>query len=554
MKVKQIFLVTVCALGLQTVFAQTQMQRPPSIIPEPQSVLLHQGAGSEAPFLLTARTVLVAPDKEAQNAALYLQQYVERFYRFRMAILEVEPLEEEQLLEQGILLVVHHEAAAPQGAYRMEVTARSITLTGANPQGLFYAVQTLIQLLPTKPFTGGHSHTQLPIPALSITDAPRFAYRGLHLDVVRHIFPIEYIKRYIDYMALHKLNYFHWHLTDDQGWRMESRRHPLLNEKSAYRQGTIIGIFPGTGVDSTRYGGYYTIEQMKEVVAYAAERYITVIPEIDIPGHCMAVLAAYPHFSTTPELPKMPPITWGIFNRQNNVLAPTDEVFAFLKDVFEELIEVFPSPYIHLGGDECAKKWWQESALTQEFIKKHGLNNEEELQSFFIHFVSDIILSKGRTPIGWNEVMQGGGAPKETVVMSWQNIKAGIEAAKLGHQTIMTPIRYCYMNISQLKEEKKVLVHGGYTPIDSVYAFDPVPKGTKKDVAVNIIGGQLCMWTEYYPIVEHIEYALFPRLAAASEVFWSARERRNFPLFLERLERQKERYVLWGIHFCDVEE
>ena len=349
------------------------------------------------------------------------------------------------------------------------------------------------------------------------------------------------------------MNILHWHLTDDQGWRMESKIRPELNQYGAYRDGTIIGIFPGTGMDSTRYGGYYTIEEMKQIVAYAAERYITVIPEIDIPGHSMAILATYPHFSTTPDIPKKPATTWGIFNRQNNVLIPSDEVFTFLREIFEELMEIFPSPYIHLGGDECSKKWWKESSFCREFIETHGLKNEDELQAYFVHFVSDVISSKDRTVIGWNEIMQGG-APQGAVIMSWENPEMGVEAAKAGYKTIMTPIDYCYMNISQSKEEKTVLAHPGYTPIDSVYKFDPVPKEISTEVAANIIGGQLCMWTEYYASTEHIEYAVFPRLGAAAEVLWSPIIKRDLTLFLEKLDLQKERYKLWGINYCDVPE
>ena len=537
------FAIMLCSILSQTVFAQTVMQKP-QIIPEPVSLILSE----DAPFILRSGTALCISAKETESAARYLKDYLAKYYG-----LSIQLATDGVTGKDGILLTIAQQQSQPEGAYRIKVQPDQILLEGANPQGLFYAVQTLIQLLPVRQYTGGQTHSQLPIPALTIDDYPRFAYRGLHLDVVRHIFPVEYIKQYIDYIALHKMNYFHWHLTDDQGWRMESKSHPALNERGAYRDGSIIGIFPGTGLDSTRYGGYYTIEEMKEVVAYAAERHITVIPEIDIPGHSMAILAVYPHFSTTPDIPKKPATTWGIYNRQNNVLIPSEEVFAFLKDVFEELMEIFPSPYIHLGGDECAKKWWKESPFCQEFIKTHGLKDENELQAYFVRFVSSVISSKGRTAIGWNEIIQGG-APQGAIIMSWQDTKSGVEAAKLGHQTIMTPLDYCYMNISQLKEEKTVLAHEGYTPIDAVYKFDPVPEDVPAEVEANVIGGQICMWTEYYSSIEHIEYAIFPRLGAAAEVFWSPKTKRDLPFFLEKIERQKERYKLWGINYCDIME
>ena len=542
---KTLFTITILVFSIlsQSIFAQTIMRKP-QIIPEPVSLSLSE----EAPFILKSGTVLHASDKEAESAARYFKDYLAKYYGLSVQIVAANAT-----VNDGILLIIAPQQSQPEGAYRIKVQPDQILLEGANPQGLFYAVQTLIQLIPVRPYTGGQTHSQLPIPALIIDDYPRFAYRGLHLDVVRHIFPVEYIKRYIDYIALHKMNYFHWHLTDDQGWRMESKKHPALNLHSAYRDGSIIGIFPGTGMDSTRYGGYYTIEEMKEVVSYAAERHITVIPEIDIPGHSMAILAAYPQFSTTPDIPKKPATTWGIYNRQNNVLIPSEEVFAFLKDVFEELMEIFPSPYIHLGGDECAKKWWKESSVSQEFIKTHGLKDENELQAYFVHFVSGVISDKGRTAIGWNEIMQGG-APQGAIIMIWQDTKAGIEAAKSGHQTIMTPLDYCYMNISQLKEEKTVLAHEGYTPIEAVYKFDPVPENISVEVEAKVMGGQICMWTEYYSSTEHIEYAVFPRLGAAAEVFWTPKAKRDLPFFLEKIERQKERYKLWGINYCDVRE
>ena len=531
-------LITVSPSG----FSQNGMYQP-QIIPEPVSLAL----SDEAPFIVTCKTAFYATSEEARNVADYLRQYLYKYYGLSLQLYDATTG------SAGIMFTITSASEKPEGAYRIEVRPEQILLEGANPQGLFYAVQTLIQLLPVTPYTGGQTRSELPVPSLLIDDYPRFAYRGLHLDVVRHIFPVEYIKRYIDFIALHKMNYFHWHLTDDQGWRMESKTHPALNERGAYRDGTIIGMFPGTGIDSARYGGYYTIEDMKEVVEYAAQRHITVVPEIDIPGHSMAILACYPHFGTEPDVPKKPAITWGIYNRENNILIPSEEVFSFLKDVFGELMEVFPSPYIHLGGDECSKKWWKESSFCQEFIKTRGLKNEEELQAYFVRYVSDFIVSKGRTPVGWNEIMQGG-ASKDAVVMSWQTAKAGVEAAKRGNKTIMTPIDYCYMNISQLKDEKTVLAHEGYTPIEKVYSFDPTPADCPAEVEANIFGGQICMWTEYYSSVEHLEYAIFPRLGAAAEVFWSPKSKRNLTLFLEKLEQQKKRYKLWGINYCDVSE
>jgi hexosaminidase len=383
---------------------------------------------------------------------------------------------------------------------------------------------------------------------VSINDYPRFQYRGLHLDVSRHIFPLDYIKKYIDYIALHKMNYFHWHLTDDQGWRIEIKKHPKLTEVGAWRNGTIIGLFPGTGNDSLRYGGYYTQDEVREVVRYAAERYITVLPEIDIPGHCMAVLATYPELSTTPNEPKQVAQTWGIYNRQNNVLVPSEKTFAFIEDVLNEVMELFPSEYIHIGGDECAKKWWKESAVSQQFMKEHGLKDEKELQSYFIRQAEKMVSKKGRKIIGWNEILEGGLAPN-AAVMSWQGIKGGIAAAKEGHPVVMTPSSHLYFNQKQSQKEDSLTAAGKGILLDSVYAFDPVPSELTAKESSYIWGAQACLWTEYISNPAKVEYMLFPRLSALSEVLWSSKDSRNWENFQKRLPYQFKRYDLWQVSY-----
>lgn len=448
-----------------------------------------------------------------------------------------------------------------EGAYYLNVSDQKISLTGANPQGLFYAMQTLIQLLPTEqPHSASQNTTNaqnsafkkeknIKIEQIQVLDFPRFEYRGMHLDVVRHIYTVEYVKQYIDYLALHKMNYFHWHLTDDQGWRMESKSHPLLNEIGSWRAATIIGIFPGTGVDSTRYGGFYTIDQMKDIVEYAAQRYITVVPEIDVPGHSMAILATYPQFSTTPELPKYPAITWGIYNRQNNVLAPSEDVFTFLEDVFNELMDVFPGPYIHIGADECAKKWWQESSITQEFMKEYGIENEDQLQKYFAQRIAKTIHARGRQFIGWDEMLDDG-LVEGAIVMSWRNAQNGLKAAELGHKTIMTPMQRSYMNIAQRENEDTLCHNSWLVTLDSVYNFEPIPEGTPSNIADNILGGQGCMWTEYFPHRQRLEYALFPRMSAIAEVYWTLPKNKNLVRFKQKLDfHQYPLYTLWGANY-----
>jgi hexosaminidase len=374
----------------------------------------------------------------------------------------------------------------------------------------------------------------------------------MHLDVVRHIFSVDYIKQYIDYLALHKMNYFHLHLTDDQAWRIESKKYPKLNSIGSWRDGTIIGIFPGTGVDSTRYGGFYTVEQLKDIVKYAAERQITIVPEIDVPGHSMAIIASYPQFSTTPDIPKKPAITWGIYNRQNNVLAPSDEVFVFLADVFNELMDIFPGPYIHIGADECAKRWWKESVSTQEYMRSKGLKDENELQKYFVERISEVVTARGRKIVGWDEMIDDGLVPG-SIVMSWRNAKGGLKAAKMGHKAIMTPMVNSYFNIAQREGETNLAHKSWLTTLDSVYLFEPIPDGFPEEAAANVLGGQGCMWTEYFANKEQVEYGIFPRLSAISEVYWSPREGRNIVKFREKLQNQYKKYDLWGANYYSGE-
>ena len=523
-----------------------------SVIPEPQVIIAQPGKN----FPINSGTLLVANGYEEINSATFLKNYLSRYYGIDVTIVNSPPKKEKKgdsniiELKIGDLCTIEslpqygfdNNHLQLEGAYYVQVNDKAVTAQGANPQGLFYAVQTIIQLLPPT------KEAKVTLPPTTVLDFPRFEYRGMHLDVVRHIYSVDYVKQYIDYLALHKMNYFHWHLTDDQGWRMESKSHPKLNEIGSWRAGTIIGIFPGTGVDSTRYGGYYTIEEMKDIIDYAAKRYITIVPEIDVPGHSMAIIATYPQFSTTPHIPKEPAITWGIFNRQNNVLAPSDEVFEFLSDVFNELMDVFPGKYIHIGADECAKKWWEESPETQEYMKKHGIANENELQKYFAQRIADIVHARGREFIGWDEMLDDG-LVKGAIVMSWRNAENGIKAAELGHKAIMTPLRYSYFNVAQKLNEDTLCHRSWHVPVDSVYLFEPIPKGTPPEVAKNIIGGQGCMWTEYFPHRQRLEYGIFPRLSAIAEVYWTNPGNKNWPKFQLKLVDQFNRYDLWGANY-----
>ncbi|HYH14501.1 MAG TPA: beta-N-acetylhexosaminidase [Flavisolibacter sp.] len=503
------------------------------IIPQPVKIEFAKAADR---FAIGQNTQIVAVHEEAMPAARFLQDYIKKYYGKELAIIA------KSNKANSIVLSKRSLEDTIKGAYTLHSQKGSIQITASEGAGLFYGVQSLIQLLPVS------GRLEEGVPAVRIEDYPRFQYRGMHLDVSRHIFPVDYIKKYIDYIALHKMNYFHWHLTDDQGWRIEIKKHPKLTEVGAWRNGTIIGLFPGTGNDSIRYGGYYTQEEVKEVVRYAAERHITVLPEIDIPGHCMAVLATYPELSTTPNEPKQVAQTWGIYNRQNNVLVPSEKTFAFIEDVLNEVMALFPSEYIHIGGDECAKKWWKESAVSQQFMKDHGLKDEKELQSYFIRRAEQVVSRKGRKIIGWNEILEGGLAPN-AAVMSWQGIKGGIAAAKEGHPVVMTPSSHTYFNQSQSLKEDSLTAAGKGILLDSVYAYEPVPSVLGEAESKYIWGAQACLWTEYIANTAKVEYMLFPRLSAFSEVLWSPKENRNWESFQKRLPFQFKRYDLWRSNY-----
>ncbi len=421
-------------------------------------------------------------------------------------------------------------------AYRLEISPQRISISARAPEGAFYAVQTLRQLLPTAFETAGAAGENLSwlVPAALIEDAPRFPYRGMHLDVGRHFFPVEFIKRYIDLLAMHKFNRFHWHLTEDQGWRIEIKKYPKLQEIAAWRKETLVGHYSDQPhqFDGKRYGGYYTQDEVREVVRYAAERHITVIPEIELPGHSLAALSAYPELACTPG-PFEAATKWGIFE---DVFCPKEETFEFLQNVLSEVIALFPSEYIHIGGDECPKTRWQACAHCQALIQKERLKDEHELQSYFIRRIERFLNSKGRQIIGWDEILEGGLAPNATV-MSWRGISGGIAAAKEGHKVIMTPTSHCYLDYYQDISPAEPLAIGGYLPLEKVYGYEPVPEELTPDEARFILGAQGNVWTEYMPTTKQVEYMAFPRAIAIAELTWTPKEKKNFDDFSARLAR-----------------
>ena len=423
------------------------------------------------------------------------------------------------------------------GAYHLDVKNNGIYIAGDNEEGVFYAIQSLIQLLPVQP-----AHSLL-IPCVAIKDRPRFAYRGLHLDVGRHFFTVDFIKKYIDFIALHKMNYFHWHLTEDQGWRIEIKKYPLLTVTGACRNGTVIGRNTGK-YDSTKYCGFYTQDQVREIVQYASDRYITIIPEIEMPGHAMAALTAYPGLGCTGG-PYEVQQRWGVF--RDVFCAGNDSTFQFLQDVLDEVIELFPSKYIHIGGDECPKDRWKTCPKCQQRIKENNLKNEHELQSYFIRRIENYLTTKGRSIIGWDEILEGGLAPKATV-MSWRGEQGGIDAVKQNHDVIMTPSANVYLNYAQKKNEDSLTI-GGFLPLEKVYGYEPVPATLDNSEASHILGAQANIWSEYLANYSILEYMMFPRLSALSEVLWSPKEKRDWKDFSKRLPAQFKRYELWKTHY-----
>jgi hexosaminidase len=443
-------------------------------------------------------------------------------------------------------------------AYDLSVSDKGIKITASNEEGLFYATRTLLQLMAQQ------ENGSQQLPYVHIEDFPRFEYRGMHLDVGRHFFPTSFIKKYIDWLSYHKLNKFHWHLTEDQGWRVEIKKYPALTQVGAWRNGTIIGRYPGKGNDNQYYGGFYTQQEIREVVAYAQERFVEVIPEIEMPGHSSAAIAAYPYLSCFPDKPTaIPPTmvaaksieeqkkgrvklvqeTWGVFD--DVFCAGKESTFAFLEDVLDEIIPLFPSTYVHIGGDECPKTHWKICPLCQKRITELGLKDEHELQSYFVQRIEKYLNSKGKRLIGWDEILEGGLAPN-AIVMSWRGEAGGIDAAKQGHQVIMTPGNPVYFDHTQRLNEDSVTI-GGFNPIDKVYAYNPIPTEIPPANANLVMGAQANVWTEYMNNQKKVEYMIFPRIAALSEVLWTPIEKKNWTEFEKKLPLLMRRYESWGV-------
>lgn len=435
------------------------------------------------------------------------------------------------------LHLIRPDTLPPMEWYSLLVAPDHIALTAVTEEGLFRGSRTLVQLLEAGKAT-------VSVPCLRITDQPRLAWRGMHLDVARHFFPVPFVEKYIDLLARYKMNSFHWHLTDDQGWRIEIKKHPKLTEIGGWRKGSQVGPYARREYDSTRYGGFYTLDEIRDVVAYAAARHINVVPEIEMPGHAIAALAAYPGLGCTGGSYEVQR-GWGVFD--DVFCAGNDSTFQVLEDVLSEVMELFTSPYIHIGGDECPKERWKTCPKCQARMKAEGLRDEHELQSYFIQRIEKFVNSKGRKIIGWDEILEGGLAPN-AAVMSWRGTEGGVAAAKSGHYAVMTPGDYCYFDHYQGDPANEPLAIGGYTTLRKVYSYEPVPAELNAEEAKYILGAQGNVWTEYILTPEQVEYMAVPRMLALAEVLWSPKEKRDDGDFTQRLEKEIPRLEAMGVN------
>ncbi|WP_193214725.1 beta-N-acetylhexosaminidase [Luteolibacter marinus] len=461
------------------------------------------------------------------------------------------------LLPSEIRLDLDDSLPLKEGGYMLEAGPKGVKVTGKDAAGVWYGTRSLLQLLPPPGAGVWKDSKEAGIPALTITDEPRFGWRGMHLDVGRHFFSADEIKGFIDWLAFHKFNVFHWHLTEDQGWRIEIKKYPKLTEVGAFRDST-----PPYGNrnsdDGKRYGGFYTQDQIKEIVAYAAERHVTIVPEIDMPGHMAAAIAAYPQFGNS-DIPGYAPkvmTRWGV---HPYTLAPTEETFAFVDDVLTELCALFPSTYIHIGGDEAPKDQWEKSPRVKALMEKEGLKNGHDVQSYFIKRVEKMLDAKGRKLVGWDEIREGGLAPSATV-MCWQGdaVHSAVASAKEGHDVIMAPNQRLYFDHYQHPEKDELAkglefeTIGGFRPIDNVYAYEPVPQGLSPEEAKHVIGVQAQLWTEYMHDWKKVEYMAFPRLAAVAEIAWTPADRKNYDSFRSRLDGILKFYDAAGVNRAEL--
>ena len=517
-----------------------QVEADYRIVPMPAEVTVDTASTTDKSFVLNSKTIIAYNASDSLGGeARFLADYLEPLTGLKLKISDVQPKKNYISLNLGL------ENENPE-AYTIDVAPTGITVKGSTAAGVFYALQTLRKSIP------GAGEHNVAYPVGHIADQPRFGYRGAHMDVSRHFFPADSVKKFIDMMALHNMNTLHWHISDDQGWRIEIEKYPLLTEIGSKRPGTVIGVHTNT-YDSIPVEGYYTKAEARDIIDYAAKRHITVIPEIDLPGHMQAALAAYPHLGCTGG----PYEVWKDWGISNEVLcAGNDSVYVFLDDVLGEIADLFPSEYIHIGGDECPKIEWEKCEKCQAKIKELGLKDDKEhtaeqkMQSHITKHVQDFLATKGRKIIGWDEILEGGIAPGATV-MSWRGETGGIEASKMGHDVIMTPYTYLYFDYYQDEDiDSQELANGVPLTLEKVYSYEPTPDSFTDEMKKHIIGVQANHWSEFIKNYPHMEFMTLPRWAALSEIQWSPKGEKNYDEFLERVRNFTRIYDSQGYNYA----
>ena len=503
-----------------------------NVVPLPKSVVMAKGL----PFNLTNATTIVyeGTNPEMKRNARFLSEYIQQASGIKTAVLDKRDKK-----AAAIVLTIDPKVAGAE-AYRLSVNNKQVTIAASTPAGVFYGIQTLRKSLPVQ--TTGEAIT---LPAVTVADAPRFGYRGMMLDCARHFFPLSFVKKFIDILAMHNMNVFHWHLTEDQGWRLEIKSHPELTTKSSMRSGTVIG-HNATVDDSIPHGGFYTQQEAREIVEYARQRHITVIPEIDMPGHMLAALAAYPELGCTGG-PYEVGHRWGVY--KDVLCLGKESTYKFVQDVIDEVVEIFPAKYFHIGGDESPTVMWEKCPKCLQKAKDEN-TDIKHLQQYFTNRVEKYLNGKGKSIIGWDEILEGK-INQSATIMSWRGVEPGLKAAKQGHDVIMTPSSHVYFDHYQTKDTKhEPDAIGGCSPVDKVYSYEPLPDTLSAEAKNRIKGVQANLWTEYIPFTTQAEYMVLPRMAALAEVQWTPVAKKNFDDFSKRALRLSDLYDRYGYQYA----
>jgi len=519
------------------------------IIPQPKEVRLNDiGAFELAPG------TIIYYETGLQREAQFLSEYVNDAMGYTLEIVPVNENSDkpDEIVQEGIILCLKPLSVQYSEAYEIIVTPKQLVIQGADASGVFYGVQTLRKSLPIAEYSSPHTPHPTIFPCGTIKDWPNFAYRGMHLDPCRHFMTLDSVKIYLDMMAMHNMNQFHFHLSEDQGWRIEIKKYPELTEIGAYRNGTVIG-HNGNLYDTIRHGGFYTQDELRDLIQYAAERHINIIPEIDLPGHMQAALACYPQLGCTGG----PYEVWRRWGVSEDVLcAGNEEAMQFVEDVLNEVMDVFPSPYIHIGGDECPKVRWEKCPKCQAKIKELGIKGDERfskedyLQSYVMNRMAKVVEARGRRVIGWDEILEGN-VSETAIIMSWRGTEGGIEAARKGHDVIMAPSSHLYFDYYQSEDiANEPMCIGGYLPVERVYEFRPLPEELTSEQQQHIIGVQANIWTEYIASFRHVQYMAMPRMDALAELQWNNPKERDFEAFVERCRKMALLYDLYHYNYA----